>query len=94
MSSIDVEKEISDLKTIVNNVFGVNLDRNIRKRPFVNSRIIYSKILKDRGYGYVVIGKSLNKDHSTIIHYVSQFERIMYQDEVFASNYLCAKMLF
>ncbi len=94
MSSIDVEKEISDLKTIINNVFGVDLNRNIRKRPFVNSRIIYSKILKDRGYGYIVIGKSLNKDHSTIIHYVQQFERIMYQDEVFAKNYIMCKDAF
>ena len=94
MSSIDVEKEIADLKTIVNNVLGVDINKNIRKRPFVNSRIIYSKILKDRGYGYVIIGKSLNKDHSTIIHYIQQFEGIIYQDEKFAKNYIMCKDAF
>ena len=94
MSSIDVEKEISDLKTIVNNVFGIDLDRKIKKRPFVNSRIVYSKILKDRGYAYVTIAKSLKKDHSTIIYYIDSFTSIMQQDSVFANNYIMCKDAF
>lgn len=94
MSSIDVEKEIADLKTIVNNTFGVNLDKKIKKRPFVNSRIVYSKILRDRGYGYVTIAKSLKKDHSTIIYYIDTFSCIVQQDAEFAKNYIICKDAF
>ena len=51
-------------------------DIRIRKRSVenVNARMTYSYILRQLGYSYKEIGRSLGKDHSTVIHYVRRIK--------------------
>ncbi len=63
-----MNSEMSLLKNIIKGLFDIDIDRSVRKREIVDCRLIYSKILRDRGYTSVSIGKSISKDHSTKEH--------------------------
>lgn len=88
--------EIStELKAIVKKIFGVNIDVNTRKRAFVDARIVYSKILRDIGISFEAIGRTINKDHATIIHYLRNIDHIFAQDKLLFDNFKkCRYILF
>ena len=58
-----------ELRTVVENIFGVNILSKSRNRTVVDARIIYAKILRNTGFSLHFIGDVLAKDHSTIVHY-------------------------
>jgi hypothetical protein len=86
--------EMQDLKEIVNNVFMLDLDAKNRKRGVIDARKIYSKILRDRGYGYELIGRSIEKDHTTVIHYMRSIDFTLKYDRELRDNYITCKNLF
>jgi hypothetical protein len=86
--------EIEKLKGIVNEAFLVDLDIDNRKRETVDARKIYSKILRDSGYSYQAIGKTINKNHATIIHYIKNIEHLLSYDKVLYFKYLACKDVF
>jgi hypothetical protein len=88
------KEEIDELKKIVNDVFLVDLDVNNRKRGVVDARKVYSKILRDSGYSYDLIGETINKNHATIIHYVKNIEHILSYDRVVRDRYVACKNVF
>lgn len=88
------EEEVSELKRIVKDVFLVDLEVNNRKREVVDARKVYSKILRDNGYSYELIGKTINKDHATVIHYVKNIEHIIYYDKLLMEKYIACKNIF
>jgi hypothetical protein len=70
-----------ELKKIVEGVCGVKLKDPSRKREIVEARIIYSHILHNMGRMTVSrIGRSLNKNHATILHYLKNFHYIEQND--------------
>ena len=73
--------EFDKLKEAVNSVFGLDMMERTRKRPHVNARIVFSNILFERGYSKSEIGRYLNKNHATIIHYCKSFEGYVKTDE-------------
>ena len=80
--------EIStELKAIVKKVLGVNIDVETRKRAFVDARRVYSKILRDIGISFESIGRTINKDHATIIHYLRDIDHIFVHDKPFFDKY-------
>lgn len=90
-----VEEEMSALKKIVEDVFALDdLHRNTHRRVYVDARMVYSKILKDRGHSFLSIGKSLNKNHATIIHHVVKIDHIMKHDSELRSKYQKARSEF
>jgi hypothetical protein len=88
------ESEINSLKEIINNMFSVDLSENTRERKLVDARKVYSKVLRDRGHTYELIAKSLNRDHATIIHYMSSIDSILLYDKNLRDKYLSCKSLF
>ena len=75
---------IKKLVKLINETFEVDITDNCRKQEYVFGRMIYYKILRDLGYGYQPIGRTLGKDHSTIIHNVRAFDDItMYDKELY-----------
>jgi hypothetical protein len=90
----DKKKEQASLREFVNNLFGVEVRSVIRKREYVNARLVYCKILRDRGHTVVEIAKSIHKHHSSIIHYCSYVDTVVVQDETLAEKYLLCKGLF
>jgi hypothetical protein len=68
----EIEKarqEREELRRIVDKVFNTDLMNKRRYQSIVEARMVFSKILSDRGHSITTIGKYLNKNHSTIIHY-------------------------
>lgn len=86
--------EIIKLTGIINETFDVDISEISRKREIIDARKIYSKILRDRGYSYEVIGKSINKDHATIIHYMSSIDFTLTYDKVMTNKYMFCKDMF
>jgi len=41
-----------------------------RDAILVKKKIAVAKILREKGYSFPLIGRAMNKDHSTIIHYL------------------------
>jgi len=87
-------KEMDSLRLIIDKMFNVNIMRTNRTRNIVDARLIYSKILRDRGHTLSSIAKSLNKDHTTIIHYISQIEHLLKHDSLIAEKYVVCKDFF
>ena len=83
-----------ELKKIVNDVFLVDIDIENRKRDVVDARKVYSKILRDSGYSYESIGKTINKNHATIMHYVKNIEHLMSYDQILRNKYVACKDVF
>jgi hypothetical protein len=87
-------EEIKQIKSIVNSVFMVNIDVETRRRSHVDARRAYSKIMRERGYSFEKIGKTLEKDHATIIHYLRNIDYIFAYDLVFLEKYAkCKNMM-
>lgn len=89
-----IDLELVQLREIINSTFNVDISSPNRKREVIDARKIYSKILRDRGYGYEVIGKSLNKDHATIIHYMSSIDFLLTYDRIMTDKYMLCKDIF
>lgn len=88
-------KEESDaLRLIVNNVFSVDIYEKSRQRDIVDARHIYSKILREKGYGYEAIGGSIGKNHATIVHYINNIDSILTYDKPLRDKYMECKILF
>lgn len=95
MEITELLREADELKAIIRQVFGVDINVNTRKRAYVDARRVYAKILRDRGYSYESIGRTLKKDHATIIHYLRNIEHIFVQDKTFFSKYSkCRDIVF
>ena len=89
------EKDSKLLKEIVTKYLEVDITENIRKRDIVDARAVYAKILHDKGYSYPMIGKSLGRDHSTVIHHVRNLNNLMFIIEDLNTKYtLCRDEFF
>lgn len=88
------QEEIDELQKIVNDVFLVDIQVKGRKRGVVDARKVYSKILRDSGYSYELIGETINKDHATIIHYVKNIEYLLSYDRILIDKYIACKNVF
>ena len=89
-----MKEEIEELKKIVNDVFLVDIEVKDRKREIVDARKVYSKILKDSGYSYELIGETINKNHATIIHYIKNIEYLLSYDQILREKYVSCKNIF
>ena len=84
-------KEIEKLKKIVNEIFSVDIESKSRNRDIVDARKIYAKILREQGYGYEKIAKTINKDHATIIHYLKYIDHILSYDKDLMDKYIACE---
>lgn len=82
------------LKEAITNELGVDIDSNVRVRGIVDGRMIYARILRDRGYSLKSIGISMGKDHSTVIHYLRSMDKLMSVDESINSKHLSCLSIF
>lgn len=90
-----VEAEMQALKKIVECEFGLlDLFKLTRKREYIDARMIYSKILRDRGHSLSSIGRSMNKDHATIINYVTKADYLIKQEAKLRERYTTCRSYF
>jgi len=82
------------LKTIVEEIFDVDITERNRRVNIVNARMVFTKIMKDNGYKDGEIAQALNKDRTTIIHYKQHCDVFMSQDDKMMNKYLECKERF
>lgn len=85
---------MNSLKNIINLVFFVDIDEHTRKRQVVDARRAYAKILRDAGFSYEFIGKTINKNHAAVIHYVKSIDSLLKYDTIFEKKFILAKKNF
>lgn len=78
---------MEDLNKVIIDVIGVDIMNPKRTRDEVDARRVFAKILRDRGYSYQRIGDALNKNHSTIIHYIRNIDELLKYDKALDSMY-------
>ena len=81
------------VKQIVELVTGVKIIENNMKREVIDARMIYAKILRERGASLVSIGMTINKDHTTIIHYLRTMDSLLITDREVIRKYIKSKEL-
>jgi len=86
--------QIRYLKAVVDSEFDLDILDKCRKTEYVNARLVYSYILRQRGVGLARIAKSLNKNHATIIYLVNNAPFYFKQEEDLEGRYLSCKRLF
>ncbi len=62
------------LKEIILEEFDIDIDSNSRERSVVEARMIYGKILRNHGWTMSRIGKTINRNHATIVHYMKKYD--------------------
>lgn len=83
-----MDSVIEILKKDVEKAFNASLEAKNRKREVVNARIAFSWICrKFLKLNYSFIGRTIQKDHATIIHYTKNFEGIYKTDLCFRIMY-------
>ena len=83
------------LRTIVHAVVGIDVaEATSRTSDIVNAKMIYSKILRDRGHSLRLIGLPIHKHHATILHYLRNMDNYLNTDKVFLKNYKICKEEF
>ncbi len=82
------KKHTDVLAEIVSHVFQADVFENRRLRPNVNARMVFSKILLDRGVTLTELGRILNKNHATIFHYNKKISFFLEHDFVLRQKYL------
>lgn len=94
MKKEEFAQEMDSLKEIILKLLKLDINKKERSRELVDARYIYAKILKDRGHTLMSIGRSLKKDHTTIMHYIKQVEIMLKQDNRLAEMYVMCKEAF
>jgi len=79
--------EIGKLKDIIGIIFGVDIDKKTRRVPYPSARAVFTKVLLSIGYGYTEIGRFLDKNHATIIHYNNQIDTLIQHDQQLRMKY-------
>ena len=89
----------SELKNIIKVETSIDLDNektlNCRERDFTEARAMYYKLLrKYTNMTYSKIGKSVNKNHATVLHACNSFDWWTKQDEGLLNVYTKVKQKF
>ena len=76
--------DIVQIKLAVSKELGLNLSKNTRNRSYVYGRAIYFKLCKEFSHATLYeIGKSVGREHASVIHGLNVFDMIaMYNDSI------------
>jgi len=74
------------VKDIVSETTGINISSKKRTQPYVDARTLYYRIIKDIWPKATLqfIGKTVNRDHSTVIHGLSIYDEMEERNPVFS----------
>lgn len=92
--SKDQEADMDLLKSIIEDQLRININERNRKRPIVDGRMVFAKILFDLGYRHSTIACYMKKDRTTVIHYVDTCDNILLHDSMLMNRYSKVKESF
>lgn len=87
-------REMDSLSLIVNRLLDVDIRNPRRHREIIEARMIFSKIMYERGYKLTAIGKFLGKTHATIIHYIKVSDHIFMSYPELHDKYVVCNEVF
>ena len=89
-----IKEEIKNkILNTIQKVTGVDITTKTRKYEFIEARMIYYKLLRDRGYSLQEIGDTLDKNHATVLHGINVFNDIKDYDKDLREKYSAAIQL-
>lgn len=88
------DTEMNSLKEIISDTTGINIMDKNRFRQVVDARIVFSKIIRERGYTFSSIARYLSKDHTTIIHYICECNSLIQTNDKIMETYLICRDKF
>jgi len=89
-----IKEEIkTKILNTIKKVTGVDITTKTRKYEFIEARMIYYKLLRDRGYSLQEIGDTLDKNHATVLHGINVFNDIKDYDKDLMEKYSAAIQL-
>lgn len=83
-----------ELNNIVEEVFGVDIKSSRRFKDIIEARMVFSKILRERGVPYTKIGEYLGRDHACIINYIQKFNTYFREKSLNDKYEICQKAFF
>lgn len=87
MSNNDFPDDFIVMREAIEEVFELDLFSTVRKRKYVNARMIFAKSMCDRGHTRTDVAKYLEKNHATVIHYLKYFDGYLATDMDFRKKY-------
>lgn len=87
-------KEIEELIDVIKSVMNVDITKKTNERIYVDGRMVFAKILTDRGYGISRLGRAIKKHHSSIIHYRNGANDLLDTNDMFVEKYFACKDKF
>ena len=78
---------MEELREIVNTIFVVDICNSTRKKECVEGRMVFARILRGIGVTHVAIAEFLNKEHCSIVHYMSNFDNY-FSDKALNRKYM------
>jgi len=76
------------IKQLVENYFKIDITTKTRKREYVEARAIYYKLLRDHTrMSLSAIGETMNKDHTTVLHFTRKIKDWMEYDPQIKQDY-------
>ena len=72
----------------------VNIKSKRRTRDIVDAKMIYSKLLREKGFTLKKIGETLGKDHTTIIHYIRAMDNLIETEPNMNNTYAKCRDIF
>lgn len=95
LNKVNEEHYMAELKSIVNSVFNLDITCRVRLKSHVQARMVFSKILRERGFAMTSIAKFFNMDsHTSIINYMRKFDHDMNNNELFRNRYTTCREIF
>lgn len=77
ISNAEIDKDIARVICEALSINEMALLSPSRKRELVDARIIIAKYMRDAGYTFGVIGLRLNRQYTSVIHYVREFNALV-----------------
>ena len=88
-------KDFLNSYVIANDINRDEFISSSRKREIVDSRMIYFAVARNLG-GYTLseLGKSVNRDHATVIYAIRNYEHLSSYDESMKHKYYKASIIY
>lgn len=83
------------VRTLVEDYYKLDITTHTRKRPYIEARAIYYKLLRDNThYSLTEIGKTMNKDHATVLYFTRKAKDWLLFDKEFEQDFLALSKRF
>jgi len=77
------------VREIIEDYYKLDITKVTRRRPYIEARAIYYKLLRDNThYSLSAIGKTMDKDHATVLYFTRKAKDWIKFDKEFEQDYL------